>query len=134
VVPPKQFASRDDQFAGAYVKEPVPGAYDWVVSFDLNSLYPSLIRFLNVSPETLLNDKHPHADVEKMIVKEANLSVDEDVCVAANGATYRKDKTGIMPELVIKMYDERVKYKKQMLAQKQVLVDIENEMKKRGLK
>jgi hypothetical protein len=39
-----------------------------------------------------------------------------------------------MPELVIKMYDERVKYKKQMLAQKQVLVDIENEMKKRGLK
>jgi DNA polymerase elongation subunit (family B) len=134
VVPPKQVSSRDDQFAGAYVKEPIPGSYDWVVSFDLNSLYPSLIRFLNVSPETLLNDKHPHADVEKMILKQADLSVDEDICVAANGATYRKDKTGIMPELVIKMYDERVKYKKQMLAQKQVLVDIENEMKKRGLK
>jgi DNA polymerase elongation subunit (family B) len=134
VVPPKQVSSRDDQFAGAYVKEPVPGAYDWVVSFDLNSLYPSLIRFLNVSPETLLENKHPHTNVEKMILKQADLSVDEDICVAANGATYRKDKTGIMPELVIKMYDERVKYKKQMLAQKQVLVDIENEMKKRGLK
>ena len=134
VVPPKQFASRDDQYAGAYVKEPVPGSYDWVVSFDLNSLYPSLIRFLNVSPETLLDDKHPRVDVEKMILKQADLSVDEDICVAANGSTYRKDKTGIMPELVIKMYDERVKYKKKMLAQKQILVDIENEMKKRGLK
>ena len=137
VVPPKQSASRDDQYAGAYVKEPIPGAYDWVVSFDLNSLYPSLIRFLNISPETLEPHKHPHADVEKMITKEADMEIIpmfEDTCVAANGAMYRKDKTGIMPELVIKMYEERVKYKKQMLVQKQVLVDIENEMKKRGLK
>ena len=134
VVPPKQVASRDDQYAGAYVKEPIPGGYDWVVSFDLNSLYPSLIRFLNISPETLLENKHPRANVEKLILKQADMSVTEDICVAANGAQYRKDKTGIMPELVIKMYEERVKYKKQMLAQKQVLVDIENEMKQRGLK
>jgi len=134
VVPPKQVASRDDQYAGAYVKEPIPGGYDWVVSFDLNSLYPSLIRFLNISPETLLESKHPRANVEKMILKQSDMSVTEDICVAANGAQYRKDKTGIMPELVIKMYEERVKYKKQMLVQKQVLVDIENEMKQRGLK
>jgi DNA polymerase elongation subunit (family B) len=137
VVPPIQRASRDDQYAGAYVKEPIPGAYDWVVSFDLNSLYPSLIRFLNISPETLEPHKHPDADVEKMITKEAEVEIIpmfEDSCVAANGAMYRKDKTGIMPELVIKMYDERVKYKKEMLRQKQILVDIENEMKKRGLK
>ena len=137
VVPPKQVASRDDQYAGAYVKEPIPGAYDWVVSFDLNSLYPSLIRFLNISPETLEPHKHPHANVEKMITKEAEMEIIpmfEDSCVAANGAMYRKDKTGIMPELVIKMYEERVKYKKEMLRQKQILVDIENEMKKRGLK
>ena len=49
-------------------------------------------------------------------------------------ATYTKEKTGIMPELVIKMYNERVRYKKQMLHYKQKLVDIESEMKKRGLK
>ena len=69
-----------------------------------------------------------------MITKDADMSVSEDVCVAANGAQFNKDKTGIMPELVIKMYEERVKYKKEMLRQKQILVDIENEMKKRGLK
>ncbi len=114
---------KDDQYAGAYVKEPIPGSYDWVVSFDLNSLYPSLIRFLNISPETLLDAKHPNADVEKMIVKEADMSTDQDICVAANGALYRKDRCGFMPELVRVIYDERVQYKKNMLKCKQQYED-----------
>ena len=134
VVPPNKRESRDDQYAGAYVKEPTPGGYDWVVSFDLNSLYPSLIRLLNVSPETLLNDKHPLADVEKMINKEVDMTPVDDRCVAANGAQFRKDVQGMMPKLVIKQYQERVGYKKKMLEYKQQLVDIETEMKKRGLK
>ena len=43
VIPPKIKASKTDKYAGAYVKEPIPGKYDWVVSFDLNSclLYTS---------------------------------------------------------------------------------------------
>ena len=132
VVPPKQKASRDDQYTGAYVKEPVPGSYDWVVSFDLNSLYPSLIRFLNISPETLEPHKHPQADVEKMITKEAEVEIIpmfEDSCVAANGAMFRKDVQGFMPSLVIKMYEERVGYKKEMLRQKKLLVAIEEKLK-----
>jgi DNA polymerase elongation subunit (family B) len=137
VVPPKEVSSRNDQFVGAYVKEPKPGGYDWVCSFDLNSLYPSIIRFLNISPETILSEKHPQVsgvDVEKLINKEIDIKTPEDICVAANGAMFSKNKQGIMPQLVIKMYEERVKYKRTMLAQKQVLVDIETEMKKRGLK
>jgi DNA polymerase elongation subunit (family B) len=39
-------------FAGAYVQEPEPGLYDWVYSLDLQSLYPSIIMSLNISPET----------------------------------------------------------------------------------
>ena len=46
---------------------------------------------------------------------------------------YTKDKTGMMPTLVAKMYAERVQYKKNMLHYKQKLVDIESEMKKRGM-
>ena len=136
VLPLLQKSDKNDQYAGAYVKEPEPGSYDWVVSFDLNSLYPSLIRFLNISPETLLPGMHPQVagvPVERLINKEVDITTD-DVCVAANGATYTKEKTGIMPELVIKMYSERVRYKKQMLHYKQKLVDIESEMKKRGIK
>ena len=125
-------SDKSDKYAGAYVKEPIPGAYDWVVSFDLNSLYPSLIRFLNISPETLLEDR-VDVNVEGLIQRKCDIFTPEDVAVAANGATYTKEKTGIMPELVIKMYNERVRYKKQMLHYKQKLVDIESEMKKRGL-
>lgn len=54
VIPPKKDSVKDAKYAGAYVKEPVPGMYDWVVSFDLNSLYPHLIMQYNLSPETLL--------------------------------------------------------------------------------
>ena len=132
VVLPLLKKSEKVEFAGAYVKEPKPGSYDWVVSFDLNSLYPSLIRFLNISPETLLPDK-VDVDPEKLITRTEDIFTPDDVCVAANGATFRKDKQGIMPELVIKMYQERVGYKKKMLQYKQLLVDVESEMKKRGL-
>ena len=59
VVPPKHTAEKDDKYAGAYVKEPVPGVYDWVCNFDLNSLYPHLIMQYNISPETLIDERHP---------------------------------------------------------------------------
>ena len=122
-----------DQFVGAYVKEPKPGGYDWVVSWDLNSLYPSLIRFLNISPETLLDEKYDGVNMDELITKDIDISTSDDVCVAANGSQYRKDMQGMMPKLVVTMYNERVQFKKQMLKYKQKQVDIESEMKKRGL-
>ena len=130
VLPLMNRSEKSDQYAGAYVKEPKVGAYDWVVSFDLNSLYPSLIRFLNISPETILDYKHPNADVEEMIVKSVDLYDVEDVCVAANGARYSKTRTGFMPELVTRMYDERVTYKKKMLQEKQRLEEIEGRLRR----
>ena len=138
VLSPRESSEKKDQFAGAYVKEPVPGGYDWVVSFDLNSLYPSLIRFLNISPETLLDQKHhlvAGQPVEKLINKETKVleNAPGDVTVAANGAMYSKDKVGFMPELVTRIYDERKQYKKTMLQKKQELVDIKEELKRRGI-
>ena len=59
VIPPKNRTDKSDKYAGAYVKEPVPGKYDWVVSFDLNSLYPHLIMQYNISPETLMETRLP---------------------------------------------------------------------------
>jgi DNA polymerase elongation subunit (family B) len=61
---------KNGKFAGAYVKEPKPGMYDYVVSFDLNSLYPHLIMQYSISPETLI-EKHELnnriAELEKML-------------------------------------------------------------------
>ena len=117
VVPPRKGAKKDEKYAGAYVKEPIPGKYDWVVSFDLNSLYPHLIMQYNISPETLRETRHPSASVERILNQE--LEIGEDYCVCANGAMYRKDIHGFLPEMMQKIYDERTIYKKKMLAAKQ---------------
>jgi len=119
VIPPKDRSEKDSKFAGAYVKEPIPGKYDWVVSFDLNSLYPHLIMQYNISPETLLPEKHPAATVDRILKQEISFELYKDNAVCANGAMYRKDVKGFLPELMEKMYAERVIFKKRMLAAKQ---------------
>ena len=117
VIPPKERSKKDDKYAGAYVKEPKPGKYDWVVSFDLNSLYPHLIMQYNISPETLRETRHSSASVEGFLNEE--IEIDGDYAVCANGAQYRKDVRGFLPELMDKMYSERVIFKKRMLQAKQ---------------
>jgi DNA polymerase elongation subunit (family B) len=70
VIPPKEKTDKDSKYAGAYVKEPVPGVYDWVVNFDLNSLYPHLIMQYSISPETLIEKDELNkriAELEKML-------------------------------------------------------------------
>ena len=119
VIPPKERSEKDSQYAGAYVKEPIPGKYDWVVSFDLNSLYPHLIMQYNISPETLLDERHPTASVDKILGEQINFEMYKDYAVCANGAMFRKDKKGFLPELMEKMYGERVIFKKRMLKAKQ---------------
>ncbi|AEC53088.1 DNA polymerase [Synechococcus phage S-CRM01] len=114
VLSPVVRSEKNDQYEGAYVKEPIPGAYNWIVNFDLNSLYPSLIRFLNISPETLYSKIH--VNKEDLIQKKDKLqAASSDLTIAANGCMYRKDILGFMPELVKKIYDERVQYKNNML-------------------
>ena len=119
VVPPRKGAKKDEKYAGAYVKEPIPGKYDWVVSFDLNSLYPHLIMQYNISPETLVDARHPTATVDKILGQQIN--VDKEYCVCANGAQYRKDVHGFLPEMMQEIYNERTIYKKRMLESKQAL-------------
>jgi len=119
VIPPKIRSDKNEKYAGAYVKEPIPGKYDWVVSFDLNSLYPHLIMQYNISPETLLDERHPTATVDRILNEEINFEMYKDNAVCANGAMYRKDVRGFLPELMEKMYGDRVIFKKRMLQAKQ---------------
>jgi len=119
VIPPKERSDKDSKYAGAYVKEPIPGKYDWVVSFDLNSLYPHLIMQYNISPETLLDERHPTVTVDKILNEDINFELYKDYAVCANGAMFRKDVRGFLPELMEKIYKDRTIYKKKMLAAKQ---------------
>ena len=116
IPPKKESATKTEKYAGAYVKEPIPGMYDWVVSFDLNSLYPHLIMQYNISPETLQDTRHPSATVDKILDKQVD--IDGQFAVCANGAQYRKDMHGFLPQMMQKMYDERVVFKKKMIAAK----------------
>ena len=118
VIPPKKDESKSEKYAGAYVKEPIPGVYDWVVSFDLNSLYPHLIMQYNISPETLLDEKFPGVSVDKLLNKEVDLSSLDGVTVCPNGAQFTTKKRGFLPVLMERIYNERVIFKKKMLEAK----------------
>ncbi len=117
-IPPKEKTDKDSKYAGAYVKEPIPGKYDWVVNFDLNSLYPHLIMQFNVSPETLVEERHPSVTVDKILNQELTFEMYKDYAVCPNGAMYRKDIRGFLPELMEKMYNDRVIFKEKMIAAK----------------
>ena len=117
VIPPKNRSQKNEKYAGAYVKEPKPGKYDWVVSFDLNSLYPHLIMQYNISPETIRETRHPSASVERILNEEVT-DFNPEYATCANGAQYRKDVRGFLPELMDKMYGDRVIFKKKMIQAK----------------
>jgi DNA polymerase elongation subunit (family B) len=119
VIPPKERTDKDSKYAGAYVKEPIPGVYDWVVNFDLNSLYPHLIMQYNISPETLMEQRHPSVTVDKILNQEIDFEPYKEYAVCANGAMFRKDVRGFLPELMEKIYKDRTIYKKKMIAAKQ---------------
>lgn len=98
VIPPKPLVDHNaGKIVGGYVKDPMVGGHEWVVSFDLNSLYPNIIVQYNMSPETIADEG----------------------AKTANGVRYRKDSEGIFPTVIRKFYDNRVNIKKQMLLAKQ---------------
>ena len=69
---PKRDDTADNQAAGAYVAYPKKGLHEWIGSMDINSLYPSAIRALNMGPETIigqLRQDYTREEVETKIAK-----------------------------------------------------------------
>ena len=128
VVPPRRIANKTSAFEGAYVKEPQIGLHNWVASFDLNSLYPHLIMQYNISPETLI-DNHDYTDdmrrlaakasVEELLSKQLDTSILKGVTITPNGQFFRTDKQGFLPAMMVEMYEDRKKFKKEMLKAQQ---------------
>lgn len=118
IVPPKKRGknNKSEQYEGAYVKEPKPGLYKWVVSFDYASLYPSIIQTLNISPETKMGVQDG-IDAESMIAGKVNTEwlVEQNMAMGANGALYNREKIGLLPALVQDYINWRKSAKKEML-------------------
>ena len=119
VIPLKEDNTKSEAFEGAYVKDPLVGQHKWVASFDLNSLYPHLIMQYNMSPETL-SDTRLDLNVEKLLNNEPiDIAKIAGLSVTANGWCYKKDTKGFLPALMEEMYNNRSKFKKQMLKAEQ---------------
>jgi DNA polymerase elongation subunit (family B) len=113
---PLKSSSKAVPFVGGFVKDPIAGLHNWVCSFDLTSLYPHIIMGYNMSPETI-SDLNVSVSVEDLVSKSINLDIlkGQDVAMAANGSTYRRDVRGFLPELMQSLYNQRKTSKNEML-------------------
>ena len=74
---PKRDDDISNQAAGAYVAYPKKGLHDYIGSMDINSLYPSVIRALNMGPETIigqLRQDYTKAEIEEKMSKGASFA------------------------------------------------------------
>ena len=101
-------------YPGGYVKDPHVGIHDNVVSFDLNSLYPSIIMQYNMSPETIAEGEVTKVDIEAVLTHSQKLD-NKGKALAANGQYFNTNKVGIVPLIIDEMYNERVGIKQKMI-------------------
>lgn len=130
---------------GGYVKDPIKGKHKWILSADVNSMYPLLgMVGFNMSPETYIPKCNLPPELKETVLKYFNsqdeekaLNVDSEtwkqiqkqlvnnnMSLAINGAVFSKDKLGMIPEMVLEIYDGRKAAKKTMLQFQQQKVTI----------
>lgn len=145
VVPLKTIEDKDRSIEGGHVKDPQTGLSKWVVSFDLNSLYPHLIMQYNISPETLVGQylefsAENETGIESVrdfrdgvLTEERDCSASffdktgstlqetlilNDCTITPTGCVFSRKEKGFLPTLMYKMYNDRVVWKKRMLEAK----------------
>ena len=115
VVPPKRESDKVD-FGGGFVKTPQVGRHSWIVSFDLNSLYPHLIMQYNMSPETIVPTRTNGVTVDNCLSKNRPESKSPIDCISANGVHFSKLEQGVLPSIIDGLYSERKLIKQNMLS------------------
>ena len=115
--PQKLEKTKHHSIVGAYVKEPIVGKHDWVMSFDLNSLYPHIIMQYNISPEKMIKGDLMTLNIDKLLNREHDLSElkDNNCTVTPNGVKFSRERQGFLPELMEKFYEERKDWKGKMI-------------------
>lgn len=113
-------------YEGAYVKEPIVSNYLYIISFDLTSLYPSIIRQVNISPETIA-ESFAVRPLEEYINGTAPRPSDVYSC-SPNGWMFRKDIKGVIPIEIKKVFDQRKAWKKKMMTAERNLELIKHEL------
>jgi DNA polymerase elongation subunit (family B) len=131
VIPQMTMGTKNSQYEGAYVKDPILGMHKWVASYDLNSLYPHLIMQYNISMETLVEPRNYSPEMREILssnkidvnhLLEQQVTTDalkkEKVTLTPNGQFFRVTEQGVLPEIMDNMYKDRTRYKKLALEAK----------------
>jgi DNA polymerase elongation subunit (family B) len=129
-----------DAYEGAFVKDPIRGYYEWLVSFDATSLYPSNMIQYNISPETMLPPElwaniRPEDIINKTdAYHEAKRIADKyDATLCGNGVMFSRKKQGFIPVLADMMFNKRKEAKGIMLGHKKNYEAAIAELERRGL-
>jgi DNA polymerase elongation subunit (family B) len=88
---------KNSSFEGAYVKQPNPGLYEWIATFDFASLYPSTMRQWNISPESF---------------KGKNLDLQEGWIKTASGSVFDNTEDSVLRRILTDYYSQRKVAKK----------------------
>lgn len=133
-IPPRREVEKTSKYAGAFVKEPIIGQHLWVMSFDVASMYPHIIREWNLSPEMMIPERVSGLSVDALLEQRVDTSMlrDMDACLAANGLLCRREREGFLPSMLKTLYDERVKFKNMEKAAKSNLKTLQAEIAKDG--
>lgn len=116
---PKAPPTKREQFEGAFVKEPIIGMHNAVAAFDFASLYPSIMRQMNVSPESFKKKVSPDkGDSEKS----------NNTIVSVTGAVYDTERS-ILKDVLTRLYSQRREYKKKSFELQQKAYEMEKELK-----
>ena len=113
-----QILAGGEKIAGGYVKEVQEGMHNWVMSFDLNSLYPNIIVQNNISPETMRAEDQKFGVNPDTLLDGSAPTLEEHYSMCGNGAVFTNGKQGIIPEIIEKLYAHRVDVKEKMLEKK----------------
>lgn len=122
----------EEQADGAYVLEPKAGLHKWIGSIDINSLYPSAIRSINISPETIIGQFSDEVrDFERIYRREhtpITLRYETGEVVTKNACEWREEligngwsvsgfgtvfdlkRPGVIPSILAEWYSLRKKY------------------------
>jgi DNA polymerase elongation subunit (family B) len=129
----KKSTGLNEKFKGAFVLQTIMGLHKWVASIDVQSLYPSVMRTLNISPEMVVGQfydkfmafEHIQArnDTELTILYENSMTetktaaewadylVEANWAVSGYGTVFDQKSMGIIPSILTKWFNERKEFK-----------------------
>jgi DNA polymerase elongation subunit (family B) len=124
--------SEEIQIKGGRVTDPTIGKHEWLVSVDVNSMYPNLgMRAFNMSPEKYIpiydlppklkeyilryfndEDEDKRLEIPREILDKISAELREhNLCLGINGAVFKADSSGIVPNMIKEIYANRKKAK-----------------------